>query len=84
MSTIAEILGAGTAGLDDLHRALEIQQFESLSEWGRDGCLAINSMVELGPRTGDVKDALVEFRRQLAEAIRLPLERAVELGDALG
>jgi len=81
LATIVEVLGAGTDGLDDLHRALEIQQLESLSEWGREGCLAVNTMIELGPRAGDVKDVLSEFRTRLAEAVRLPLERAVALGE---
>jgi AcrR family transcriptional regulator len=81
LAAITEVLAAGTAGLADLHRALEFQQAESLSEWGRGGCLAINSMTELGPRAGDAKELLTEFRRQLADAIRLPLERAVALGE---
>ena len=81
LSTIMDVLGAGTGGLDDLHRALEIQQFESVSEWGRDGCFAINTMVELGSRAGDLTAVLADFRRRLAEAVRLPLERAVALGE---
>ncbi len=81
MAAIVEALAAGTAGLADLHLALELQQAESLSEWGREGCLAVNSMIELGPRAGEVKELLTEFRRRLAEAIQLPLDRAVALGE---
>lgn len=81
LAAIVETLAAGTAGLADLHRALELQQAESLSEWGRGGCLAVNSMIELGPSAGDVKELLADFRRRLAEAIRLPLDRAVALGE---
>lgn len=81
LAAIVEVLAAGTAGLADLHRALEIQRAESLSEWGHGGCLAINAMTELGPRAGDAKELLADFRRQLAEAIRLPLDRAVALGE---
>ena len=81
LAAIVEVLAAGTAGLADLHRALELQQAESLSEWGHGGCLAINSMTELGPRAGDAKELLADFRRKLAEAIRLPLDRAVTLGE---
>ena len=58
-----------------------MRQAESLSEWGHGGCLAINAMTELGPRAGDAKELLADFRRQLAEAIRLPLDRAVALGE---
>jgi hypothetical protein len=52
-----------------------------MSEWGHGGCLAINAMTELGPHAGDAKELLAEFRRRLAEAIRLPLDRAVALGE---
>jgi TetR/AcrR family transcriptional repressor of nem operon len=81
LAAIVDLLATGTEGLADLHRALELQQAESVSEWGRGGCLAINTMIELGPRAGDAKEALAEFRRQLAGAIRLPLDRAVVLGE---
>ena len=33
------------------------------------------------PRAGDAKELLADFRRQLAEAIRLPVDRAVALGE---
>ena len=82
LAGIADLLAAGTEGLADLHRALELQQAESVSEWGRGGCFAINTMIELGPRAGDTKEVLADFRRRLAEAIRLPLDRAVALGEA--
>jgi TetR/AcrR family transcriptional regulator, transcriptional repressor for nem operon len=78
---IFDILGSGTDGLADLHRALEAQQAESVSEWGRGGCFAINTMIELGPRAGGTMEELAEFRRKLGEAIRLPLDRAVALGE---
>lgn len=81
LSSIADLLASGTGGLDDLHRALELQQAESVSEWGRGGCLAINTMIELGPRAGDAKEALAGFRRQLGDAIRQPVDRAVTLGE---
>jgi AcrR family transcriptional regulator len=81
LAGIAEVLAAGTEGLADVHRALELQQAESQSEWGHGGCLAINAMIEIGPRGGDAKELLSQFRRQLAEAIRLPLDRAVALGE---
>jgi AcrR family transcriptional regulator len=81
LAGIIDLLAVGTEGLADLHRALELQQAESVSEWGRGGCLAINTMIELGPRAGDTKEVLADFRRRLAEAIRLPLDRAVALGE---
>ena len=81
LASIVDLLAAGVEGLADLHRALELQQAESLSEWGRGGCFAINTMIELGPRAGDAKGTLAEFRRRLADAIRLPLDRAVALGE---
>ena len=81
LAGIVDLLAGGTEGLADLHRALELQQAESVSEWGHGGCLAINTMIELGPRAGDTKEVLADFRRRLAEAIRLPLERAVALGE---
>ena len=81
LAGIVDLLATGTEGLADLHRALELQRAESLSEWGHGGCLAINTMVELGPRAGDAKELLAEFRRRLADAIRLPLDRAVALGE---
>lgn len=81
MSGIVELLGAGAGGLADLHQALELQQAESVSEWGHGGCLAINTMIELGPRAGDARELLADFRRQLADAIRQPLDRAVALGE---
>lgn len=81
LAAIVEALGAGTEGVADLHRALDLQQAESLSEWGRGGCLAINTMIELGPRAGDAVELLAEFRGKLADAIRLPLDRAVALGE---
>ena len=81
LAGIVDLLAVGTEGLADLHRALELQRAESLSEWGHGGCLAINTMVELGPRAGDAKELLAEFRRRLADAIRLPLDRAVALGE---
>lgn len=76
-----DLLAAGTEGLADLHRALELQQAESVSAWGRSGCMAINTMIELGPRAGDAHELLTDFRRQLADAVRLPLDRAVALGE---
>lgn len=81
MAGIVELLGAGTGGLADLHQALDLQQAESVSEWGHNGCLAINTMIELGPRAGDAKVVLSDFRQQLGDAIRQPLERAVALGE---
>ena len=81
LAGIADLLSAGTEGLADLHRALELQQAESVSEWGHGGCLAINTMIELGPRAGDTKEVLADFRCRLADAIRLPLDRAVALGE---
>jgi AcrR family transcriptional regulator len=81
LAGIVDLLAVGTEGFADLHRALELQRAESLSEWGHGGCLAINTMVELGPRAGDAKELLAEFRRRLADAIRLPLDRAVALGE---
>jgi TetR/AcrR family transcriptional regulator, transcriptional repressor for nem operon len=81
LAVIVEGLASGTEGLDDLHRALELHQAESLSEWGTGGCLAINTMIELGPRAGDAKELLAGFRRSVGDAIRLPLDRAVALGE---
>ena len=81
LTGIMDLLALGTGGLADLHGALELQQAESVSEWGRCGCLAINTMIELGPRLGESKELLAEFRQRLAEAIRLPLDRAVALGE---
>jgi AcrR family transcriptional regulator len=81
LGTITDVLAGGTDGLADLHRALDFQQAESMSEWARAGCLAINSMTELGPRAGDAKELLTDFRLRLADAIRLPLDRAVALGE---
>ena len=81
LAAIADVLAAGTGGLDDLHRALELQQAESQSDWGLQGCLAINTMTELGSRAGNAKEILAEFRRGLTETIRLPLERAVAIGE---
>jgi TetR/AcrR family transcriptional repressor of nem operon len=81
LAAIVDVLADGTGGLSDLHRALELQQAESVSDWGHGGCLAINTMIELGPRAGDAKELLADFRRRLAEAIRLPLDRAVALGE---
>src|SRR4051794_14569799 len=46
LAAVVEVLSTGTEGLADLHRALELQQAESLSEWGHGGCFAINTMIE--------------------------------------
>lgn len=81
LAAIAAVLAEGTGGLDDLHRARELQQAETESEWGSQGCLAINTMTELGPRAGPASALLADFRRGLAEAIRLPIDRAVALGE---
>jgi len=81
LADIVDLLAAGREGLADLHRALELQQAESTSDWGRGGCLAINTMIELGPRAGDAKETLAVFRRRLADAIQLPLDRAVARGE---
>lgn len=81
LASIYDVLSSGTEGLADLQRALEFQHAESRSEWGHGGCLAINAMIELGPRAGETKDVLAEFRRRMGEAIRLPLDRAVALGE---
>lgn len=81
LAAIGDVLASGTGGLDDLHHALELQQAESESEWGQQGCLAVNTMTELGPRAGDAGALLAEFRRGLADAIRLPIDRAVALGE---
>ena len=80
LTAIVDVLASGTGGLDDVHRALELQQAESESEWGVQGCLAINSMIELG-RAADAKALLAEFRSRLGDAIRMPLDRAVALGE---
>lgn len=48
---------------------------------GSGGCLAVNSMIELGPRAGEAQELLAEFRQRLADAIRLPLDRAVALRE---
>ena len=81
LAAIHDVLASGSAGLDDLQRAIELQQAESQSEWGIQGCLAVNVMTELGPRAGNSKELLAKFRRGLAEAIRLPLDRAVAIGE---
>jgi len=81
LAAIADVLASGTGGLADLHRALELQQAETQSEWGLQGCLAVNAMAELGQRAGEAKESLAEFRRGLAEAIRFPLDRAAGLGE---
>src|SRR3954463_10566405 len=39
LAGIVASLAAGTEGLADLHRALELQQAESTSDWGHRGCL---------------------------------------------
>ncbi len=74
-------LGNGTEGLTDLHRTLDLQEQESASAWALQGCLAINVMAELGPRAGDAKQQLIDFRVGLANAVRLPLERAAAMGE---
>jgi len=81
LRAITDVLSAGSGGLDDLHRALELQQGECESEWGSQGCLAVNAMAELGTRAGDAKELLAQYRRGLADSIRMPLERAVALGE---
>jgi AcrR family transcriptional regulator len=81
LAAITDVLSSGTGGLDDLHRALDLQQAESQSEWGLRGCLAINAMIELGSREASTKASLHEYRRGLAEAIRMPLDRAVAIGE---
>jgi len=81
LTGIIDLLAAGTEGVADLHRALELQQAESVSPWGHGGCLAINTMIELGPRGGDSRELLADFRQRLADAIRLPLDRAVARGE---
>ena len=81
LASIYDVLSSGTEGLADLQRALEFQHAESRSDWGRGGCLAVNAMIELGPRAGETKDTLAEFRRRMGDAIRLPLDRAVALGE---
>lgn len=81
LAAIREVLSTGTAGLADVHRALDLQQAESESEWGVRGCLAINSMTELALRVAEVKSLAVEYRSSLAELIRVPLERAAALGE---
>jgi TetR/AcrR family transcriptional repressor of nem operon len=81
LAAIGAVLAEGTGGLDDLHRALELQQAETESEWGSQGCLAINTMTELGLRAGNASALLADFRRGLADAIRLPIERAVAIGE---
>ena len=81
LAAFSAALGVGTAGLDDIHRALDLQEGESSSEWGRHGCLAINIMTELGPRVGAAKEQLAKFRQGVADTVRVPLERAVALGE---
>ena len=81
LAAIVDALSAGTGGLADLHLALELQHAETQSEWGLQGCLAINTMAELGSRAGSAREPLAEFRRGLADAIRLPLDRAVAIGE---
>ncbi len=81
LATIDEILVDGTDGLADLHRALDIQQAESQSEWGAQGCLAVNAMTEFGPRATNPDVLGGEFRSALAESIRKPLQRAVALNE---
>ncbi len=81
LATIVEGLASGAEGLADVHRALDLQQAESLSEWGRGGCLAINTMVERGSRAAEAQEVLAAFRRNVGDAIRLPLDRAVALGE---
>src|SRR4051794_37512273 len=65
LAAFAEVLGTGTGGLADVHRALELQEAESRSEWGVKGCLAVNAMAELGQRAGNAKEPLAAFRRGL-------------------
>ena len=81
LRTIVDLLATGAGGLDDVHRALELQQAECDSEWGVQGCLAINAMIELGPRAADAKEQLADYRSRLGDAIRMPLDRAVALGE---
>ncbi len=84
LAGVAEILGHGTLGLDDLHRALDLQQGECLSIWGRQGCLAVNAMVELGSNIEEAEEANADFRESLRSLIRQPLERAFVLGEISG
>ena len=81
LTAIRDVLAAGTAGLDDVHSALDLQQAECESDWGVRGCLAVNSMTELGPRVPEVRTLASGFRSSLAELIRMPLERAATLGE---
>ena len=81
LAGFAAAIGSGTEGLADLHQALDLQEMESGSEWGQQGCLAVNVMAELGSRAGDARQQLADFRRGMAEAVRVPLDRAVALGE---
>ena len=81
LAAIREVLATGTAGLDDVHRALDLQQAVCESEWGVRGCLAVNSMTELAPRVAEVRSLAAGFRNSLAGLIRMPLERAAAVGE---
>ena len=78
---VENVLAGGQDGLDDVHRALDAQHSESRSEWGVQGCLAVNSMAELGQRESCMDGISSDYRRQLGEMIRLPLNRAVAKGE---
>lgn len=81
LSAIHDILATGAGGLDDLHRALDLQRAECESPWGGQGCLAVNTMTELGRRGESINGCGVDFRRALTELLRMPLERAVAAGE---
>ncbi len=65
LSAISAVLATGTGGLDDLHRALDLQHQESQSPWGACGCLSVNAMAELGPRGEAIHGCGVAFRQSL-------------------
>jgi TetR/AcrR family transcriptional regulator, transcriptional repressor for nem operon len=81
LSAIRETLASGIRGLDDLHQALDLQRAEIDSPWGANGCLAVNAMTELGQRGNEINGGGGEFRQAFAELLRLPLDRAVALGE---
>ena len=80
-SMLGDVLRAGTHGIDDIARLLDLQQTEIASERGHLGCLVVNTSTELGLTDEAAAERAQRFRQRLREDIGIVFDRAETLGE---
>lgn len=71
-------VGAGTAGLDDVLRLVELVRTEAMADGGDCGCLGVNTCAELGNTRDWASDWGDDYRDAVRSIYRSTLQRAAD------